>query len=173
MKRNTRRPRGWIMLAVLGLLLLVTMIATGLYTQSEQHLFTTKAMAAQQVAVQRAEQGFQIALQGVRASTIPVTSITQFCNTTLAQDCPTTARYTILPVDNGTVLGLSQGGGLQYQYYIIRRNLPGTPVNRYVIQSVGFYGFSGTPNIVSSIVEGDVDVGTSNPGGLSGGGNEY
>ena len=153
------------MLAVLGLLLFISLVVAGLYLQSEEHLMTTQSVASQQMAMQRAEEGLQVALQGIRAGLIPIASVTQPCSEIYARNCGVVtnlvdpARFSVAPVDRGTTLELREGGGLQYEYHIIKRPTLGNPIFRYLVQAVGFYGYNNSRNMVTSIVEADVDVG--------------
>ena len=170
--RRTRRQRGWILLVVLAMLLMLSLIVTGLFVQSSEHLMTTRSVSGQQVAVQRAEEGLQVAMQAIRGREITMSSTTNYCNEQLAADCPAGDRYSIPPVNKGSALDLREGGGLQYEYHIIRRQQPGVPVTRFVIQSVGYYGYQGSKNMITAVVEADVDMGTGS-GGLVGGGSSY
>lgn len=173
MKRKLGRRRGgWVLLMVLAMLLMLTLLVTGLFMQSSEHLMTTRSVAGQQIAVQRAEAGLQVALAGIRGRQITMTATTPYCNQVMAIDCPASDRYSILPVDSGSTLDLREGGGLQYEYHVIRRQQPGVPTARFVIQSVGYYGYVGSRNLVSAVVEADIDLAAAS-GGLAGGGSSY
>ena len=80
-----------------------------------------------------------------------------------ADTCPITSRYLSPRVDNGSTLDLTANGGLQYEYIIYQKPTasdPGQPNNRYVVRSVGFYGFTTTSSTSTrSIVEAEVDIG--------------
>jgi len=172
LRLRRRRQGGWILLSVLGILLLLLLIVAGLYTASESQLITTKAVAGQQLAVQRAEQGLQVAMGEIRGGSLLIQTSMNYCNAPLASDCPPTDRISIAPVNNGNTAELRDNGGLQYEYHIVRRQQPGAPITRFVIQSVGFYGYAGSRNLITAVVEADVDLGFGNQG-VTGAGNSY
>jgi hypothetical protein len=167
-----RRQGGWVLLMVLAMLLMLSLLVAGLFAASSEHQMTTRSISGQQVAVQRAEEGLQVALQAIRGRQITMAATTNYCNQPLAADCPAGDRHSLPAVDKGTTLDLREGGGLQYEYHVVRRQQPGAPIARFVVQSVGFYGYAGSRNLISAIVEADVDMGAGS-GGLAGGGSSY
>ena len=168
MKRN-RRQRGWILLAVLVVLLGLALAVTAFYTQSEAFAVTGTQMSAYQVAASRAELGAQAALASIRQSMVNVETLLDCGDPDPMIQCTgVNQKIAVGPVDSGLAYALKEGGGLQYRYVIYKRPaLPGIGViganlNRYTIRGEGFYGYTLTSqNLFTSVVEMDIEVGKS------------
>lgn len=162
-----RRQRGWVMIAVLMILLLLTLLTTGFYMQAEDATSLTRTTQAQQVAIAHAEHGLQEAIRMIRAAQVSTGSILGQCTDAevAANTCPAGNFISSALVDNGGTADLASGGGLQYQFVIYKRPSgdPGQPVNRVVVRSTGYHGYRLTAaNLVTSIVEVEMDVGKGN-----------
>lgn len=158
-----RRQRGWVLIAVLAMLLVMSLMVAGFFAQSQDAAAITRVSAAQHVAVSHAEAGIQEAVRAVRAQQVNTSTIITSCTDSdiINSTCPSLILSDL--VDNGTTNALDDRGGLQYQYVIYKRdstNDPAQPTNRYVIRSTGYYGYTLNSNaMVTSILEVEVDVG--------------
>ena len=178
--KHASRQRGWILIVVLLLLLALTVVVAGYYAQSEDTMFAAQASRAQQVAYAHAQYGLQKGIRDLRTGALTL-SLAGTCDQPNPRNC--TAGFFIdqaalsgnnpNPVNNGKVspdggvYDLNEGGGLQYEYLVFRRSGdPGLPSNRYVVRSVGYYGFRlDAPNLVTTILEAEIDIG--NPSGFN------
>lgn len=186
---STRRlrtsSRGYSLLMVLMLITIMTVVVTGLYTQTEERSFAGRTFSAEQVARSRAENAVRVAVSAIRSGAIQTNSIKAVAcspdtSLSLAELKATCPAAQVLPAggpgDSGSALSLEEGGGLQYQYAVYYRLFPSVvsgeqpmPImNQFTIRAVGYYGYSlGSPNLTQSVVEADVkldDPGTRNTG---------
>lgn len=164
-----RSPRGVVLVAVLLLLVLLSLVVASYYNQSGDSLITAQASSRQQVAVGHAQRGADQAIFELRGGLLNVSTLVGVCCPAVAGDgscaggdvtalCPAGSFIQRGPIDNGGVGELESGAGLQYQFFVYRR--PGAPLNRYTIQSSGFAGFTvGSPNLITSLVEVEIEVG--------------
>lgn len=161
-----RRPRGWVLIAVLIVLALLSALAAGFFVAAQDAGSINRMAVARMVAANNADFQLQDAIRGLRARQLDLTPVVGTCTDAQVENmtCPGMLVSTL--VDNGSTLELNEGGGLQGQYFIYRRIAPGdigVPPNRYVVRAVGYSGYTlGSPNLVSSIVEAEVDVGEGN-----------
>ncbi len=161
---KTRRPRGWMMLAVIFVLLALSLAVTAFYTQAEDHAYLGTAMNAHSLAAVRAEQGAQDALARVRSGALMVETLNASTVTCGGPDPWTTCTNMLGPVtvDNGPTLDVREGGGLQYRYIVYRPSDVGAPANLYTIRAIGFVGYSPTSaSLYTSEVELTVQKGTT------------
>lgn len=160
-RRN--QPRGWVMLMVLLVLMMTSILVAGFYTMSSDASGMSRTVVGQQVAMSHADTGLQEGLRAMRAQQIDLSGITAQCTAAQVDADACTSRYLSPRVDNGSSLDLTANGGLQYEYIIYQKPTasdPGQPSNRFVVRSVGYYGFTLTSNNLStSIVEAEIDIG--------------
>lgn len=170
MKRmRNRRRGGWVLVAVLVVLALLSALAASFFVQATETGGLSKVNLGHTVAMSHSDYGLQDALRALRSSQIDVSGILTECTGQQVESggCVGAVSYPSLggPLNNGNTLTLDEGGGLQYQYFIYRA--PGTsvgdngvPSNRYVIRSVGYYGYNTTSaNLITSVAEMEVDIG--------------
>lgn len=167
-------PRGYILIVVMMLLLVLSFGAAAFFVQSHDLTVTTRSNYHQQIAVSHADQGLQEALRALRGLEMDVYAIAGTCTDAevSADTCAFLARSGIL--DGGSA-DLGAGGGLMFEYIVYRRTTtdPGYPPNRYVIRSNGYSGYTLTsPNLVTSAVEMELDVGRNTRFNCGGGGYE-
>ncbi|MDP3506016.1 MAG: hypothetical protein Q8S33_37085 [Myxococcales bacterium] len=159
MNRN-KRGRGIAMVVVLVALLLLTVLASGFFLQARDSSTLSNVAATQTVALSNAEMGLQEAVRRLRAAQIPPV---QIMNCTSAQVdannnvCP--GSLLVGPI-TGTGPNLLNGGGLQYQFTVYHRATD--PLNRHVVRVVGFFGTDiNSENLITSVLEAEVEIGTS------------
>lgn len=167
-QKRARAQRGWVMITVLMILLVLTLVVSGFYMQAEDSTSINRMNQGQKFAVAHAEQGLQEGVRMVRAAQVSIPLGTCLDAEIAAGTCPP-GNFVASPlVNNGNALELAAGGGLQYQFFIYKRTNVGdvgvpTSVNRVVIRSNGFYGYTlNSPNLVTSILEVEMDVGRGN-----------
>ena len=181
-RRRNRRPapRGWVLLAVMVMLLVMSLGVAGYYVQSESWLSVSGITRCQQVAASNAEAGMQEALRRIRSNTMDPSLLTGTCTSLSVANstCPTSSRIFVAPLDRGgnklgqTNVNTESGGGLNYDYTVFKQTVatvdPGLPTNRYLLQVRGYCGYAqedggtNSPSLISAIVEAEVDVGKSN-----------
>ncbi len=160
-----RRQGGWVLIMVLAALLLLSLLVAGFFAQAQDAAAMTRVNLGQQLAMSHAEFGAQEAIRALRSQQIPVTGLTSTCSDAqiLTDTCGAVIKSPLY--DNGTLNSLGNMGGLQFQYWIYKRDStdPAQPPNRYMVRSTGYYGYRLTSNaLVTSIVEVEVDVGKAN-----------
>jgi Tfp pilus assembly protein PilX len=163
-KRRRAHPRGWVMIMVLLVLLVMSILVAGFYMVSSDSAGLARIVVGQQVAMSHADTGLQDGLRAVRAAQIPLGTLTPCSQADV--DAITCATAYITPIgDNGSSTDLTANGGLQYQYMVYTKSNatdPGMPSNRFFIRSIGYYGYKTTSNsLITSIVEVEVDSGTA------------
>jgi hypothetical protein len=163
MNRRTQ-PRGWVMIMVLLVLLVMSILVAGFYAMSFDSAGMSRIIVAQQVAMSHADTGLQDGLRAMRALQLDTSVLTTQCTSAEVDSnaCATIISSTL--GDNGSGADLSANGGLQYQYFVYRKPTaddPGQPSNRFVVRSVGYYGYLQTANnLVTSVVEAEIDIGS-------------
>jgi hypothetical protein len=181
--KTIRRQRsgGWVLAAVLAVLLLLSLLVAGFYAQSQDATAMTRVSMGQQLALSHAEFGVQEAVRGLRAQQVPTGLITTTCTDAevAGGTCPAGGSIVSDLVDNGPAQPLSTMGGLQYQYVVYRRTTTDAaqPPNRFVVRSTGFYGYCNAPPCtaldaaasVTTILEVEVDVGNGSAYECTGG----
>ena len=171
-----RRANGYVLLFVLFILLALSISAAGYFSTTTRSQMASHDVLAQEVAVGRAQFASEQAILDVRAGVVALSPLTPRATPDGVADClgNCVARG---PVDNGHDggVGLSQGGGMQWEYVIYKSNQIGTPTQRYTIQGTGYYGFAATSTTYATArVEVELDVGTAasgpptDPNGASG-----
>jgi len=158
-----------VLLAVLVLLLALSLGVAAYYSQAESWTMVSQNSKAQSLAVAKAEAGLQEAVRQLRSNAIDPTVITGTCTSqeVLNGVCPNLNFIQRGPYNNGDAdagHSLEMGDALQYQYFIYKPTGadPGMPSNRFVVQVHGFCGYSlNSPNLVTSVVEAEVDIGRS------------
>jgi Tfp pilus assembly protein PilX len=160
-----RRPQGWVLVAVLAVLLLLSLLVAGFFAQAQDAAAMTRVNMGQQLAMSHAEFAVQEAIRALRSQQIPVTGLAGTCTDIEIADntCPNTLPSPL--VDNGSASELGNMGGLQYQYIVYKRfsTDAAQPPNRYMVRATGYYGYRLTSsNLVTSIIEVEVDVGKGN-----------
>ncbi|MCU0696318.1 MAG: hypothetical protein MUC96_07310 [Myxococcaceae bacterium] len=170
MKRQNprrRQTRGMAMLAALACLLLVSVLAAGLFLQTRDAGTLNSVTTAQTVAALNAEMGLQEAIRRVRAAQINTLAFTGTCTAAEVEANTCTSLFTVGPVIGPNDNPL-QGGGLLYQFVVYRPTpapedleLLARP-NRYVVRSTGFFGQNvNAVGLVTSIVEAEVEIGNA------------
>lgn len=151
------------MITVLLTLMLISLLVASFFATSTDSAAISRVIVGQEIAMSHADIGLQEALRAMRSEQINLLAITGPCSSADvdANSCATTVSSPL--VDHGAAEDLGGNGGLQYEYVIYRRpNVgdPGQPMNRLVVRSTGYYGYSRTSaNLITSIVEAEVDVG--------------
>src|SRR5262249_42314466 len=112
--RRARRQRGYVLLLVLGLTMLMLVGAAAIYTASDAHRMSFGQVRAQAVAVARAQQGAQEPIARLRSGNLPLASPTLPCPSNLTY-CD--AVYTTFNATNS--------GDPEYQITIFQRTVPG------------------------------------------------
>lgn len=156
--------RGWVLITVLLTLMLISLLVASFYATSTDSASISRAMVGREIAMSHADTGLQEALRAMRSEQLDLLSaITGPCSSAEvdANSCAMTLSSPL--VDHGASEDLGENGGLQYEYVIYRRlnaSDPGQPANRLVVRSIGYYGYSMTSaNLITSVVEAEVDVG--------------
>lgn len=156
MKRTRRR--GFVLLAVLFILLVLLVGAGTFFAAASRNQMTAQSLASQQIAVSRAELAAQRAIRDIRSRRIIPNALFGRPTPNGIADCSGNCLF-FGPVDNGNALPPSEGGGLQWDYVIYKSAQFGTPVNRFVVQGNGYYGTTTTsPSFTSARVEVEIDV---------------
>jgi type II secretory pathway pseudopilin PulG len=158
-----RRPRGWVLIAVLAVLAVLSALTAGFFVAAQDSGTLNRLAVARMVAAKNADFQLQEAIRQMRSRQIDLTPVVGICTDAQVEDGTCPGMFVSPLVDNGSSLRLTEGGGLQGQFFIYRRVAPGdigVPPNRYVVRAVGYAGYTlNSPNLVSSIVEAEVDVG--------------
>ena len=170
-----RTPRGYVMIFVLLILLVLTMVVASLYAQGAELRSANQTLAMQQIAEMNADRGVQQAIQDLRSGNLNLTLIYNTCTpgNDHRNNCP--AGYLEMPASPNPDGGIpiltnactgssacnpAEGAGLQYTYFVYRSANPSTPVNRYTIQATGYAGMSETAlNLVTAVVEVEIEQG--------------
>jgi Tfp pilus assembly protein PilX len=169
-----RRPRGYVLLFVLMILLVLTLIVASLYSQAQELRSANLSASFQQVAAMNADRGVQVAIQAMRSGALSVVPITTPC--TPGEDhrtnCPSGYVEMSPPSADGGVTILTtactgtspcspaEGAGLQFTYFVYRSAVPNTPTNRYTIQATGYAGNSeAAVSLVTAVVEAEIELG--------------
>lgn len=170
-----RRPRGYVLIMVLAVILVLSVALASVYTQSSESLYATDAMVGQKVASARADLSAQMAVAFVKLGGV---TPGQFVNT-----CTGPGQF---PADtNGAVLRsgsctgpdiyaspfMGQDGGTnyagptdgwQYRYWIYRRVPASGTVNPNMVNiyAEGYYGRGdlNTGNFAVAAIEAEVLV---------------
>jgi hypothetical protein len=170
------RADGYVLIFVLLVLLALTVAAAGYFSMTARGQRASQDLLAQEVAVGRAQMAAEQAVLDVRAGVVSLTDLTPRTEPDGVAGCGGNC-ITRGPIDNGSDagVGLSEGGGLQWEYAIYKSDQIGTPLQRYTIQATGYYGFRQTSvTYATARVEVEMDVGSAasgpptDPNGASG-----
>ena len=192
---NERAPRGYILLFVMVVLVVLTVAVASLYSSTTNTLYATQAMTRQKLASTRADLGAQVAISYLKRGKTELGSLIDPVAT--FQNVCTGPADAVLRVGNcastDIITGTNEGGtgnnygsgdGWQYRFWIYRRAplLPdGTPStelaarNLLTVYAEGYYGRgdAGTLSFGVSAVEADVMMGAGSPGNPIGTRYEY
>lgn len=170
--RPHRPPRGFVLLVVLMLLVVLTMVASLAYTRAADHLVISTGLRRQSVAQDRALLGTQRGLGDWKTTPKPAylatLSGTAPCTTTKSEYCfppaPAPAAVTLAPVTGAD--------GPQYQLDFVRWLPPGGTATLVVIRAIGFQGnnptaFPGSTQFTSVVLV-EMSEGKPNEGGCVG-----
>lgn len=163
------RANGYALLFVLFVLLALSIASAGYYSMTVRSRSGSHDLLAQQVAMGRAEFAAEQAVLDIRGGAVALIDLTPRATPDGVAGCGGNC-VTRGPVDNGHDggVGLSQGGGLQWEYVIYKSDQVGTPAQRFTIQATGYYGFGATSTtFTTSRVEVEMDVGSALSGGTT------
>ena len=150
------RRRGYVLIMVLVVLLVLTLLVAGLYSASEDSRFTSQVMLGQRVAAARADEAVQRAVATLRAGTFTTNDLVAlpYCTTPIthlrtAGTCGSGAFLTSGQMSGPTDGDLENGAGLLYQWWIYHQSNPdGTaPPNSFEIFNIyaeGYFGYATT-----------------------------
>ncbi|MCA2977423.1 MAG: hypothetical protein INH41_22135 [Myxococcaceae bacterium] len=164
------------MIAALTCLLLVSVLAAGLFLQTREAGALNRVVSAQAVAAANAEMGLQEAVRRVRSA--------QFDVATLAGTC-TPAQVDLLTVNPpneappagacnsfinvGPIVGVGndpmQGGGLLYRFIVYKPNPAGdlelaAKNDRITVRVIGYFGQAvDALGVITTILETEVETG--------------
>lgn len=162
MKRRNK-PRGYVLIFVLLMLLVLGIITAGLYSSSEETVYTAQVMMAQKVAASRADQALQLGIASVKAGGVQLQALVP-CDgpaTVLrAGSCGPAVMVTSGLVTGPNVGDLMDGAGQQYQWWVWRRALPdGGGLNAQLVNvyAEGYWGLTpDSHNYTVAAVEAEV-----------------
>lgn len=166
-----RRRGGWVMLAVLMVVFVITLMASAFFIQAREAASQNLMGGAVAVAATNADLGLKEAVRALRTRTLDVMGLQAVAPCSEASVANATCPNVVasLLIDNGNTADLGAGGGLQYQYFVYRRARadgtedPGQSRNRFTIRSVGYHGYTtNSANLITSIVEAEIDIGSQN-----------
>ena len=149
--RAPRRERGFILLVVLMLLLVLTVVASISYMRASDQLIVSGGLKRQALAQDRALLGMQRAVADVKRVVKPpylaALNVQPVCPSTVTD--PLACFGTTPPLTKTeTIPGndLSKGEGPQYLVEVVRWAPPGGSDALVVIRSTGFHGMDPTAN---------------------------
>lgn len=163
-KRSRRRsgPRGFILIVVLFIMLVLGIAAVGYLTQAEQAGRTALAVSGQQVAVMRADAAALDAVRAIRGNQVALGALMARTPPDGALNCANVNCVMRIQPAGPANLSPREGGGLQWDWVIYKSMQPGTNANRYTIQANGYYGYSNTAsNFTTARVEVEIDIATA------------
>lgn len=164
-----RSRRGVVLLAVLGMLLVLSVLVTTLYVEASQSRSLSMSAMSQQVAMMNAERGLQDGIRRIRSGEITPSTIVGVCDGNTADirsDCPPGTFLDLGFVDNGKVnpdggsfWGVEEGAGMQYDTVVYRSGVEGNPINRYTIRSTGYAAQDNNSTLFTTVVlEAEIEV---------------
>lgn len=158
------RERGFVLLLVLGILMLLTILGSSLYLIGQSERWGFVALRQESSATQRANMGAQAALAKLRANTVDLSALT------VPQADYATAynggNYVRLPPV------ADAAGVVEYQSDIFLKTGSGSSSN-FTIHSTGFSADANSPNLMTSVYEVDLVTASSSNAptdGYAGGG---
>jgi len=148
--RSKRAQAGFVLQVALGAIVILVVIGSFLYVRTEEHLQTSTAVRLQAIASSRATRAAELAVAQLKQSA-PL-GLTTLAPCPLTQDISTCSSLAFAALDNGAP-DLATGGGLQHQVNLfVRTNAAGLQPRLLVVAN-GFYGYSGSPNLISAQVQ--------------------
>ena len=164
------QQRGFVLQTILGAIVVLIVAGTFLYTRTHDHLLMSNSVSLQGVASTRATLGVESAIARLKQAVPPCLLTLPPCHISETLiTCAGSARvfHLITPLDNGTA-DLSAGGGLQFQVDgYVRTNDAGLQPQLLLV-STGFYGYNGSPNLLSSVVQVELSLPTNGVPGCTG-----
>lgn len=161
-----RSQSGFVMLAVIFILLALFLAAGAYFGTTSRGQTMGQTIAAQQIAVARADFAVQRGIRDIRARAVVPTGLFERPEPNGIPDCGGNCIFF------GPVMGAGpptdgpfQGGGQLWDYVIYKRGQAGSPAGRYVVQGNGYFGRPGQANFTTSRIEAEIDVDTSGGGG--------
>jgi hypothetical protein len=169
--KQRRSEQGWALTLTLALAVTLAIIAATIYVEGMDNQLISKAEMEHEQAVSRADQAAQYAITQLRANgstwatSLPPCANLQAC---IAQgaiyDCYPNAGTitcgTALNPLNATTGSLATGGGLTWDAKIYRISGASGSANNavpvFAIVATGYYGFSNSPNLISSEVDAEL-----------------
>jgi Tfp pilus assembly protein PilX len=179
---SARRPRGFVLIFVMLMLLLLTLMVASVYEQAQDLRASSMSTAFNDVSASNAEFGLQEGIRAVRAGELLVSGLSgTSCigGDNYRVDCmPGTYLEPVLPavtdgglpiVDNGAVdpdggkWSPLEGGGLRYNYVVFHSaSVLNQPLNRYTVRATGYAGATlGSQSMVSTVLEAEIEVGSN------------
>ena len=172
-RRPARHERGYALMLTVVLAVILTVVGATIVLESGDNLLMTKAVGGHAIAVSRAEQGAQQTMAQLRVFGMTWSASLQPC--AVIANCTTlNTNYIDLPSPNNTntIKDLMAGGGMQWDAKVYKlANVGGnisytSPV--FLIVADGYYGFSGSPNMITATVEAEVTLPGNGLGTCSG-----
>lgn len=159
-KRRAQRQRGYVLLLVMGLTVLMLVGAAAIYTASDAHRMAFGQVRNQAVAVARAQEGAELVVARLRSGALVLSAPTLACPANLT-DCPATATPGVRSeCCQGvyTTFNSPATGDPNYQITIFLRTVPGFSRSSTIVSSTGYSSALTSPNLTTSRV--DVEVQT-------------
>ena len=133
---NRLRRRGWVLLAALAVLALLSVLAAGVYLQALEASAESRHRLATRIAAGHAHLGLQQALFTLRSGQLDLSALDGgTCDDAALHSeagCPFSAGSGV--VDLGPAHAPDEGGGLQYRYVVFRR----AESQQLVIRATGY-----------------------------------
>src|SRR5215472_16428405 len=162
--RTERAQAGFVLQVALGAIVILVVIGSFLYTRTEEHLQTSAAVRLQAIASSRATLAAEMAVEELKQST-PI-GLSTLAPCPLTQAISTCSALAFATLDNGAP-DLSTGGGMQYQVNLfVRTNAAGLQPRLLVVAN-GFYGYNGSPNLISAQVQVELSMPSTGAGTFS------
>ncbi len=171
-----KAQRGYVLIMVLVVLLVLTLLVAGLYSATEDSRFTAQTMMAQRIAAARADQAAQIAIARIRSGAFTANQLMalQYCTAPITQlrtgDCLSTDSLTD-GLHNGPVTDdYENGGGAQYQFWIYKEANPdgSDPIRRWEVFNIYAEGYFGKDPTVPSFTVAAIQAEITLPGANAG-----
>jgi hypothetical protein len=162
--RVERAQAGFVLQVALGAIVILVVIGSFLYVRTEEHLQTTVAVRLQAIASSRATRAAEQAVAQLKLASPLGLSTLAPCP--LSQSLGACSALAFATLDNGSG-DLATGGGLQYQVNLIVRTNDAGLQPRLLVVSNGFYGYSGSPNLISAQVQVELSMPSSGLGTFS------
>jgi hypothetical protein len=174
--RRAPSARGYVLLFVLMILLVLSLVVASLYAQSQELKSSNLAASFQQIAAINADRGVQAAIQAMRNGAILAPTGTCTPGDNYRTDCPGAGvgyvEYGVPTSDGGIFIepgaacpsgdcSPTEGAGLQYSYFVYRSAAPSNPLNRFTIRATGYAGMSATAlTLTTAVVEVEIELGS-------------